>query len=95
MKLDNLRQLVKEELNSALEDLKNTPLKNMNGGTYEIEYMTQADGGGGDMGKTITATVTKNEFIEGMDLSPSNFWKGIARDAANFPIYKVTKVTRV
>ena len=81
--------------NEVTRDLKDIPLENMAEGTYKIEYMIQAEGGGGDMGETITATVTKNEFIEGMDLSPSNFWKGIARDAANFPIYKVTKVTRV
>ena len=65
--------------NEATRDLKDMPLENMEEGTYKIEYMTQADGGGGDMVETTTYTVTKNEFMENMDLSPSSFWKGIAR----------------
>ena len=39
MKLDGLKELVKEELKRALRDLKNMPLENMEEGTYIVDYI--------------------------------------------------------
>jgi hypothetical protein len=96
MKLDNLKQLVKEELTKAMNDrdLKDMPLGNMEEGTYEIEYIVADSDGGPDYSDSDIVTITQDEFSRNMDVSNSNFWKGTVRDLAKFPIYKITKVTR-
>jgi hypothetical protein len=94
MKLNILRQLVKEELNSVLEDLKNTPLKGMNDGTYKIEYQTQAKGGGGEDTDSTKVSITKEEFKKNQNQPPYSFWLDITRTNVDDKIYKVTKVTR-
>jgi hypothetical protein len=96
MKLDNLKQLVKEELTKAMNDrdLKDMPLGNMEEGTYEIEYIVADPDGGPDYPDSDIVSITQDEFDRNIDVSNSNFWKGTVRDLANFPIYKVIKVTR-
>jgi len=80
--------------NEDTRDLKNIPLENMEEGTYKIDYIiADYDGGPGHSDSTLS-TITKDEFMQNIDISTSNFWKGIARDVDDFPIYKVTKVTR-
>ncbi len=80
--------------NEVVRDLKDMPLENMEEGTYKIDYMVADSDGGPDYSDSTVSTITKDEFMQNSDISTSNFWKGIARDAADFRIYKVTKVTR-
>jgi hypothetical protein len=94
MKLNNLRQLVKEELNSALRDFKDMSLENMEEGTYRIEYLTQARGGGGEERDKIEVSISKEEFNKNLNEKPSRFWLDVTRSNVDDKIYKVTKVTR-
>jgi hypothetical protein len=80
--------------NEATRDLKDMPLENMEEGTYKIEYIVADSDGGPDYSDTDTVSITRDEFDRNMDVSNSNFWKGMAREFSNFRIYKVTKVTR-
>jgi hypothetical protein len=80
--------------NAETRDLKDMPLENMEEGTYKVEYIVADSDGGPDYSDFDTVTITQDEFDRNNDLSPSNFWRGMARENANFPIYKVTKVTR-
>jgi hypothetical protein len=80
--------------NEATRDLKDMPLENMEEGTYKIEYIVADSDGGPDYSDFTSSTITKDEFTQNFDISSYNFWRGIARDDSNFPIYKVTKVTR-
>ena len=96
MKLDNLRQLVKEEFTQALRDLKDMPLENMEEGTYKVDYITEdPNEGGPDLPGSVTKSFTKEDFKNSTRKQPSNFWMDVAIDAEeNARIYKVTKVTR-
>ena len=80
--------------NAETRDLKDMPLENMEEGTYKIEYIVADSDGGPDYSDFTSSTITKDEFSRNFDVSSHNFWRGIARDDANFPIYKVTKVTK-
>ena len=80
--------------NEATRDLKDMPLENMEEGTYKIEYIVADSDGGPDYSDFDTVSITRDEFDQNTDISTSNFWKGTVRSLANFPIYKVTKVTR-
>jgi hypothetical protein len=99
MKLNNLKQLVKEELTKAINeverDLKAIPLENMAEGTYEIKFIVADPEGGPDYSETTSKSITRDEFDKNMNISTTNFWKGIARSAVEAPIYKVTKVTKL
>ena len=96
MKLDGLKELVKEELKRALRDLKNMPLENMEEGTYIVDYITQdPDGGGPGMSGSVTKSFTKEDFKNSTRKLPSNFWMDVAIDAEeNERIYKIDKVTK-
>jgi len=84
MKLEGLKELVKEELKRALNKVK-----------VKIEYITEdPDGGGPGMSGSTVEQVDQDEFDKYKNDLMNNFWKGIAGDAANDRIYKVTKVTR-
>jgi hypothetical protein len=84
MKLDNLKELVKEELKRALNQVK-----------VKIDYITEdPDGGGPGMSGSTVEQVDQDEFDKYKNDLMNNFWKGIAIDAANDRIYKVTKVTK-
>ena len=80
--------------NVETRDLKDMPLENMEEGTYKIEYIIADSDGGPDYSDTDTVSITRDEFDQNTDISTSNFWIGTVRSLANFPIYKVTKVTR-
>ena len=80
--------------NETMRDLKDMPLENMEEGTYKIEYIVADTDGGPDYSDSDTITITKDELNKNTDIPSLSFWKGIARNAANFKIYKVTKVTR-
>ena len=97
MKLDNLKELVKEELTKAMNDrdLKDMPLENMEEGTYEIEYIIADSDGGPDYSDSDIVSITQDEFNRNINVPNLEFWKGTSRKLANFPIYKVIKVTRV
>lgn len=84
MKLDNLKQLVKEELKRALNKVK-----------VKIDYITEdPDGGGPDFSGSTVEQIYQDDFDKYKNDLMNNFWKGIAQEAANERIYKVTKVTR-
>ena len=91
----NYNQLKNRISENELEkNLKDMPLENMAEGTYEIEYIVSDYDGGPDYSNSTIVNITQNEFNQNRDISPMNFWKGIARDAEGFKIYKVTKVTK-
>jgi hypothetical protein len=80
--------------NEVVRDLKDMPLENMEEGTYKIDYIIADSDGGPDYSDSTVSTITKNELNQNSDIPSYSFWKGIARNDANFRIYKVTKVTR-
>ena len=80
--------------NETMRDLKDMPLENMEEGDYEIEYVVADADGGSDYSEDKIVTITKDELSQNIDLPSLSFWKGIARNVANFKIYKVKKVTR-
>ena len=99
MKLNGLRQLVKEEIKKVLsentEDVKGKlPTKP---GKYKIEYITADDEDGGpDSEGKGEVNISQNALPKSTDnIFPSKFWEGEARSISNFKIYKVTKVTKV
>jgi hypothetical protein len=85
MKLDNLKELVKEELSRALNKVK-----------VKIEYITEdPDGGGPDSPGSTVEQVNQDDFDKYKNDLRNNFWKGIAQEAANERIYKIEKVTKL
>jgi hypothetical protein len=84
MKLDSLKQLVKEELKRALNEVK-----------VKVEYIVADSDGGPDFPGSTVEQVDQDEFDKYKNDLMNNFWKGIAREAANDRIYKVTKVTKL
>jgi hypothetical protein len=85
MKLDNLKELVKEELKRALNEVK-----------VKIDYITEdPDGGGPGIDGSTVEQVDQDEFDKYKNDLMNNFWKGIAKDAANDRIYKIDKITKL
>ena len=82
MKLNSLKELVKEELKRALNEVK-----------VKVEYIVADSDGGPDFPGSTVEQVDQDEFDKYKNDLMNNFWKGIAIDAANDRIYKVTKVT--
>jgi hypothetical protein len=76
MKKLELKQLIKEEINKILteSELKDTPLKDLKPGKYNITYTIDGREGVEDSDYTLT------EKDITLDINPQNFWKGIARD---------------
>lgn len=83
MKLDNLKQLVKEELKRALNQVK-----------VKIDYITEDPDGGPDSPGSTVEQVDQDEFDKYKNDLMNNFWKGIAKEAANDRIYKIEKITK-
>jgi hypothetical protein len=96
MKLNNLKQLIKEEIIRTLEDLQNTSLKKLEAGTYKVEYITEDPvEGGPDLPGSVTKSFTKEDFENSTRKEPSNFWMDVAADAEeNARIYKIKQVTK-
>ena len=97
MKLDGLKELVKEELKRALGDIQNTPLEKLEAGTYKVDYITEDPvEGGPDLPGSVTKSFTKEDFENSTRKQPSNFWMDVAIDAEeNARIYKIKQVTKV
>jgi hypothetical protein len=90
MNLDNLKQLVKEELNFTLnENVRNN--KDIEAGEYEITYEPM-------IGNPKTITVTVEKDIVPRD--PDNFWRGLlSKTHKNYKLNdrqkKIKKVTKL
>jgi hypothetical protein len=85
MKLNSLKELVKEELKRALNKVK-----------VKIDYITEdPDGGGPGIDGSTVEQVDQDEFDKYKNDLMNNFWKGIAKDAANDRIYKIDKITKL
>jgi hypothetical protein len=85
MKLDNLKELVKEELKRALNEVK-----------VKIDYITEdPDGGGPDFPGYTVEQINQDDFDKYKDDLRNNFWKRIAEKDANERIYKVDKITKL
>jgi hypothetical protein len=87
MKLNSLKELVKEELKRALNEVK---VK------VKIDYITEdPEGGGPGIDGSTVEQVDQDEFDKYKNDLMNNFWKGIAKDAANDRIYKIDKITKL
>jgi hypothetical protein len=84
MKLNGLKQLVKEELERALNKVK-----------VKVDYITaEKDGGPGIDGST-TEQIDQADYDKYKDNLLSSFWRGIAQEAADERIYKIKKITKL
>ena len=96
MKKSDLKELIREEIRKALsEDSQN--IKDQlptEPGKYKVEYIVADSDGGPDYPGSAIVDISQNGIDMGQDTSPSNFWRGEARSAEGFNIYKVEKVTR-
>ncbi len=85
MKLNNLKELVKEELKRALNKVK-----------VKIEYITEdPEEGGPLMDGFTTKQIDQADFDKHKDNLKSNFWKEIAQEASDERIYKIDKITKL
>ena len=88
MKLDNLKQLVKEELNRTLNENIQVNLSPSETGTYEIKYIIMDEDGGPDYSENITLKISKEDIEK-------YTWEEIIRDSINFKIYKIDKIDKI
>ena len=88
MKLDNLKQLVKEELNRTLNENIQVNLSPSETGTYEIKYIIMDEDGGPDYSENITLEISKEDIEK-------YTWEEIIRDSINFKIYKIDKINKI
>ncbi len=76
MKTSDLKKLIKEEITNILkenlQDVKNTPLDQLEPGNYYVAYTTENRSGAGD----ITYTLTPEDIAS--DENPYWFWRAIA-----------------
>ena len=97
MKKSDLKELIREEIRKALsEDSQN--IKDQlptEPGKYKVEYIVADSDGGPDYPGSAIVDISQNGIDMGQDTSPSNFWRGEARSAEGFNIYKVEKVTKL
>ena len=85
MKLNSLKELVKEELKRALNKVK-----------VKIDYITEdPDGGGPGIDGSTVEQVDQDEFDKYKNDLMNNFWKGIAKEASDERIYKIDKITKL
>ena len=87
MKLDNLKQLVKEELNRTLNENIQVNLSPSETGIYEIKYIIMDEDGGPDYSENITLEISKEDIEK-------YTWEEIIRDSINFKIYKIDKIVK-
>ena len=87
MKLDNLKQLVKEELNRTLNENIQVNLSPSETGTYEIKYIIMDEDGGPDYSENITLEISKEDIEK-------YTWEEIIRDSINSKIYKIEKIVK-
>jgi len=85
MKLDNLKQLVKEELNRTLNEVK-----------IKIKYITEdPNDGGPDFSGSTIEQINQADFDKYKNDLRNNFWKEIAEKDAGERIYKIEKITEL
>ena len=85
MKLDNLKELVKEELKRALNKVK-----------VKVDYITEdPEEGGPLMDGFTTKQIDQADFDKHKDNLKSNFWREIAQEASDERIYKIDKITKL
>ena len=87
MKLDNLKQLVKEELKRTLNENIQVNLSPSETGTYEIKYIIMDEDGGPDYSENITLEISKEDIEK-------YTWEEIIRDSINSKIYKIDKIVK-
>ena len=87
MKLDNLKQLVKEELKRTLNENIQVNLSPSETGTYEIKYIIMDEDGGPDYSENITLEISKEDIEK-------YTWEEIIRDSINSKIYKIEKIVK-
>ena len=96
MKKSDLKELIREEIKKVLSENTENVKDQLptEPGKYKVEYITADTDGGPDSPESDIINVSQKNIDMNQDISPSNFWKGEARSAAGFSIYKVEKVTR-
>jgi len=97
VKRSDLKELIREEIKKVLsentEDVKDKlPTEP---GEYKVEYIVADSDGGPDYPGSAIVNISQNNIDMNQDVYPSNFWRGEARSAEGYNIYKVEKVTRV
>ena len=84
MKLNNLKQLVKEELKRTLNKV-----------TVKINYITEdPKEGGPDIDGSTTKQINQADFDKHKNNLNSNFWKEIAQEDTDERIYKIDKIVK-
>jgi hypothetical protein len=85
MKLDNLKELVKEELKRALNKVK-----------VKIDYITEdPDGGGPLIDGFVTVQIDQDDFDKYKNDLRNYFWIGTTQNAVDERIYKINKITKL
>jgi hypothetical protein len=85
MKLNSLKELVKEELKRVLNKVK-----------VKVDYITEdPEEGGPLMDGFTTKQIDQADFDKHKDNLKSNFWKEIAQEASDERIYKIDKITKL
>jgi hypothetical protein len=85
MKLDNLKKLVKEELERALNKVK-----------VKIDYITEdPDGGGPLIDGFVTVQIDQDDFDKYKNDLRNYFWIGTTQNAVDERIYKINKITKL
>ena len=85
MKLDGLKQLVKEELERALNKVK-----------VKIDYITEdPDEGGPLMDGFVTVQIDQDDFDKYKNDLRNYFWIRTTQNAVDERIYKIDKITKL
>jgi hypothetical protein len=85
MKLDNLKKLVKEELERALNKVK-----------VKIDYITEdPDEGGPLMDGFVTVQIDQDDFDKYKNDLRNYFWIRTTQNAVDERIYKIDKITKL
>ena len=85
MKLNSLKELVKEELKRALNKVK-----------VKIDYITEDPKEGGPlMDGFVTVQIDQDDFDKHKNDLRNYFWIGTTRNATDERIYKIDKITKL
>ena len=85
MKLNNLKELVKEELKRALNQVK-----------VKIDYITEDPEEGGPLiDEFITKQIDQADYDKHKDNLKSSFWKETVQETSDERIYKIEKITKL
>jgi len=85
MKLNSLKELVKEELKRALNEVK-----------VKIEYITEdPEEGGPLMDGFVTVQIDQDDFDKYKNDLRNYFWMRTTQNAVDERIYKIDKITKL